>query len=213
MSLKDNYIKLSKKFGGPYSLTKKGIKLATINSILRGSKIHVTTACDVANVLGISVERLVTGKETHFAQTEEQRINEEDGYSIPLIDGYVSGGTGTIPLDMIKERLWIPKNYLHSPSGHDCRYIAIEVKGYSMEPLLEEGEIVIIDRSTCDLMHVREKNIYVVQKDSLYYVKHLYYEDKEKKLHLISASPYFTRKHGLEYINLKKLKKIQLPIK
>lgn len=205
MSLKDNYIKLSKKFGGPYSLTKKGIKLATINSILRGSKIHVTTACDVAHVLGVSVERLVTGKETHFAHTEEQKINEEDGYCIPLIDGYVSGGTGTIPLEMIKERLWIPKKYLHSPSGHDCRYIAIEVKGYSMEPLLEEGEIVIIDRSNCDLMHVREKNIYVVQKDSLYYVKHLYYEEKEKKLHLISASPYFTRKHGFEYINLKEI--------
>lgn len=43
-----------------------------------------------------------------------------------------------------------------------------------MEPLLEEGEIVIIDRPDCDLKHLQKKNIYVVQKDSLYYVKHLH---------------------------------------
>ena len=78
--------------------------------------------------MGVSIKRLVTGKESHFAHTEEQRINEEDGYSIPLVDGYVSGGTGTILLEMIKERLWIPKKYLHSPPRHDCRYITIEVQ-------------------------------------------------------------------------------------
>jgi hypothetical protein len=82
--------------------------------------------------LGVGVGRLVTGKEDHFAHTEEQRINEEDGYSVPLVDGYISGSTGTIPLEIIKERerLWIPKKYFHSPSGHDCRYIAIEVKRF-----------------------------------------------------------------------------------
>lgn len=52
---------------------------------------------------------------------------------------------------------------------------------------------------------VTKNREYTLQKDSLYYVKHLYYEEKEKKLHLISASPYFTRKHGFEYINLKEI--------
>ncbi|OOP55122.1 MAG: hypothetical protein AYP45_16475 [Candidatus Brocadia carolinensis] len=38
------------------------------------------------------------------------------------------------------------KKYLRLPAGHDFRYVALKVNGYSMEPILEEGDIVVIDR-------------------------------------------------------------------
>lgn len=47
----------------------------------------------------------------------------------------------------IIEKLWIPKKYLQALAGHDFRYAALKVNGYSMEPLLAEGDIVVIDRA------------------------------------------------------------------
>lgn len=74
-----------------------------------------------------------------------------------------------------------------------------------MEPLLEECDIVVIDRAECDLKKIHENSIYAVRKDDLYYIKHLHYEEKIKALQLISASIHFTKKHGFEYINLKEV--------
>lgn len=205
MSLKDNYITLTKKLGGPYTLLSKGIKRGIINSIMRGSYPKINEAYEVAKALGVSLERLLIGEDRHVFSTEEQKIDKENGYIVPMIEGHISGGTGSIPLEEITEKFWIPKKYLQSPAGYDCRYVAIKVKGYSMEPLIEDDDIVLIDRVKNDLKNIQENSIYAVRKDDLYYVKHLHYEEKEKKLQLISASPYFIREHGFEYINLKEI--------
>ncbi len=204
MSLKNNYIKLSKKFGGTHVLINKGLKRSIIDSIMRGSDISVSNAYEVAKILGVSVERLLTGEDRYHV-LPEQRINEEEGYSVPLVDGYISGGMGSIPIEHIVEKFWIPKKYLRSPAGHDFRYVALKVNGYSMEPLLEEGDIVVIDRADCDLKKMHENSIYAVRKDDLYYIKHLHFEEKSKTLQLISASTHFVKKHGFEYINLKEI--------
>ncbi len=74
-----------------------------------------------------------------------------------------------------------------------------------MEPLLEEDDIVVIDRADCDMKKLHENGIYAVRKDDLYYIKHLHYEEKSKTLQLISANIHFTREHGFEYINLKEI--------
>ncbi len=205
MSLKDNYIELTKKFGGPYTLLSKGIKRGIINSIMKGGYPKINEAYEVAKVLGVSLERLLTGEDRYVFSIVEQKIDKDNGYIVPMIDGHISGGTGSIPLEEITEKFWIPKKYLHSPAGYDCRYVAIKVKGYSMEPLLEENDIVVIDRSHYDLKSIQENSIYAVRKDDLYYVKHLHYEEKEKKLLLISASFHFVREYGFEYINLKEI--------
>jgi len=61
MSLKDNYIKLSKKFGGTHTLIGKGLTQSTITSILKDCDIGVTKAYKVAKVLGVTMEELLTG--------------------------------------------------------------------------------------------------------------------------------------------------------
>lgn len=62
MSLKDNYIKLSEKFGGPYALVSKGLK-NQIYSIMRGSDIGVSKASEVAKALGVTIDELYLGTE------------------------------------------------------------------------------------------------------------------------------------------------------
>ena len=61
MSLKDNYLKLTKKYGGPYYLVKKGIEKGWIVSILRGSDISIGRAYAISKVLGVTLEELYPG--------------------------------------------------------------------------------------------------------------------------------------------------------
>ncbi len=63
MSFKNNYIKFAGKFGGPYTLMKRGLKRSTINSIMDGSVPLADTAYKVAKALGVTVEELVEKKE------------------------------------------------------------------------------------------------------------------------------------------------------
>lgn len=72
MSLKDNYIKLSKKFGGTHALINKGLKKSIVNSIMRGSDIGTTKAYEVAKVLGVTMEELLTGN------YEEKKVYSPD---------------------------------------------------------------------------------------------------------------------------------------
>lgn len=70
---------------------------------------------------------------------------------------------------------------------------------------MEEDDIVVIDRADCDMKKIDENSVYAVRKDDLYYEKHLHYEEKNKTLQLISASPHFINNHGFEYIHLKEI--------
>jgi len=70
MSLKDNYLKLTA--NNPYSLTRKGIKRGIIQSIMRGSMPKVNEAYEVAKALGVTVERLLIGKDESVNEDVEK---------------------------------------------------------------------------------------------------------------------------------------------
>ncbi len=202
MSLKDNYIELSKKLGGPYSLISRGVKEGIVRSIMRGSIPRAHELYEVAKVLGVTVERLLTGKDTHLVCDVEQPIHEEDGYSIPIVEGTITAGTGAVADDRVKGYLWLPKQYLKSPAGYECRYVAVQVEGDSMEPLLSDGELVIIDRVRCKIEDITSKGIFAVNAGWGTVVKHLKYDKKTNTLQLISANPEWLRIHGVEVISL-----------
>lgn len=62
MSFKDNYIRLSKNIGGPYSLVSKGVKMGVVTGIMRGSIPAADKALQIAKILGVTVEELLTGE-------------------------------------------------------------------------------------------------------------------------------------------------------
>lgn len=182
-----------------------GIGRRIIDSIKKGNIPDPKNLVPLANALGVSVDYILTGNKATLPHSKEQTINNREGYIVPLAEGYLSGGTGTIPSDEIKDELWIPKKYLGAAKGAETRYVAIEVKGNSMEPIVQEGEIVVVDRTECDPEKIRSRSIYAVRVDSENYVKHLLYKKKENVLQLISANPQFVREHGIESIDLNTL--------
>lgn len=59
MSFKDNYLRLTEKFGGPYTLIRYGLKRSTIDSIMSGSMPAADKALQIAKILGVTVEELL----------------------------------------------------------------------------------------------------------------------------------------------------------
>jgi transcriptional regulator with XRE-family HTH domain len=109
MSFKDNYIKLSKKFGGPYALESKGLSMATITSIMRGSDIGVSKACKVAMVLGVTVEELIGEEVAKIPGV--QYNNEEVKYIdklVAVLRGHDEAKKATVKgvLDMARQDAW-----------------------------------------------------------------------------------------------------------
>jgi len=75
MTLKDNYLELSKKFGGPYRLMKLGIKKGIIDSIMRGSCPKADELLPVAKVLDSSIEALLEGPEVVNSKASPEKIS------------------------------------------------------------------------------------------------------------------------------------------
>lgn len=109
MPLKNNYIKLSGKFGGTHALIGKGLTKSVVNSIMRGSDIGVSKAYEVAKVLGVSVEELVGGEAAKIPLVEHN--NEEVKYIDKLLSvlrGHDEAKKSTVKgvLDMAKQDAW-----------------------------------------------------------------------------------------------------------
>lgn len=72
MTLKSTFERLCEPSGGPYGLIKKGIKRGVIQSIMRGSTPKANELYEVAKILGVTVEYLLTEKEP--AQSEPRQL-------------------------------------------------------------------------------------------------------------------------------------------
>lgn len=112
MSLKENYIELSKKVGGSYAITKKGIERGWIVSILQGSDIGISKAYKIAKALGVTMEELYLGTEKAQEIREEAaeywgkyrpRNQEEERYIGKLLD--ILRGTDEDAKIMVKKVL------------------------------------------------------------------------------------------------------------
>jgi len=69
MSLKNNYIEQSKKFGGPYALINKGISKGLIDSIMRGSIPKADGLISIAKFFDTTVEELVSSEDAKTVTT------------------------------------------------------------------------------------------------------------------------------------------------
>ena len=100
MSLKNNYIKLSEKFGGPYTLIKKGIKRGIISSIMRGSIPKANEALEMARVLGVtrSDVQIVSGAYIYDSLGFNKMTTNDYIYKREMFPAVTSGFCGYFPI-------------------------------------------------------------------------------------------------------------------
>jgi len=96
--------------------------------------------------------------------------NENDFRCIPKVAARLSAGTGSFECDQkVADYLSFPSAWL-SRKGSAAAMVAMEVFGQSMEPLIREGDTVLIDQSQTRIM---AGAIYAVGVDDTILVKRL----------------------------------------
>ena len=127
----------------------------------------------IAEKTGVSLDWLILGKGNQQAQTQSsiavQDYDDNDAVWVPLYDVYASAGGGAdiwgeeveqyIPFS----RLWLNQQNLHSKD-----LVCIKVRGDSMEPTLNNGDVILVNtkRQVGD-------GVFVVRIGSLLRVKRL----------------------------------------
>ncbi|MCG8689163.1 MAG: helix-turn-helix domain-containing protein [Desulfobacterales bacterium] len=150
----------------------------------------------------VNPEWVDTGKgPVFYGQAESGPEQEHEFKQIPKVAARLSAGTGSFECDQeVSDYLSFPSAWL-SRKGSAASMVAMEVFGQSMEPLIREGDTVLIDQSQTRIM---AGAIYAVGVDDTILVKRL--EKHPDSLVLCSDNkdfqPIFLDAHSLDKVRV-----------
>ncbi|WP_315368888.1 S24 family peptidase [Kingella oralis] len=148
-----------------------GVATSVISGYRRRETVPLEQCIKIAEQTGVSLDWLILGKGDQQAQSNStvQNYDDNDAVWVPLYDVYASAGGGAdiwgeeveqlIPFS----RLWLNQKNLHSQD-----LACIKVRGDSMEPTLNNGDVILVNtaRQVGD-------GVFVVRIGSLLRVKRL----------------------------------------
>lgn len=151
---------------------------------------------------GVSPQWVETGRGPIFLKPgSPEDSGEGDFRRIPKVAARLSAGTGSFDCgEEVTEYLSFPTAWL-SRKGAAASMVAMEVFGQSMEPLIREGDTVLIDQSQARIM---AGAIYAVGVEDTILVKRL--EKHPDALVLNSENPAFSPIH----LDLHSLDKVRI---
>lgn len=137
-----------------------GLPADAVRSILRGGKKSGTTinrAREVCEALGLE---LYIGPPRVSGPIETVNIGNEDYAPIPRLDARASAGPGTENTNaQVIEKLAFRRDWLARMGVDASRAVLVSVKGDSMAPGLQDGDLALIDRRR---QEVRSGNVYAL---------------------------------------------------
>ena len=148
-----------------------GFATSVISGYRRRGTVPLEQCIKVAEQTGVSLDWLILGKGNQQAQPSSivQDYSDSDAVWVPLYDVYASAGGGADIWDEEVEqlipfsRLWLNQQNLHSQD-----IACIKVPGDSMEPTLNNSDIILINTA-----HKTGDGIFVVRTGNLLRVKRL----------------------------------------
>ena len=157
-----------------YELSKQlGITTATMSGYRKRQSLPMEQCIKIAEQTGVSLDWLILGKgnpkSQHQPQSAVQDYDDQDAVWVPLYDVYASAGGGEdvwgeeIEQYIPFSRVWLNQKNLHSKS-----LSCVKVRGDSMEPTLNNGDVILVnsDRQVGD-------GVFVVRIGNLLRVKRL----------------------------------------
>jgi phage repressor protein C with HTH and peptisase S24 domain len=160
--------------GNAHVSSAAGIPLSTLNSYISGREMRTSVALKLAEVCNVSLEWLITGK--NAASIYQSAVAQEDRadtiVNFPNYDVQLSAGAGAYPnRDLIKKTVSIPKDILPlDVLGHEKYVYALTVRGDSMQPSLDDGDLVLV---RTDVESIKSGAIYAIRIDNSLLVKRL----------------------------------------
>ncbi|MBF0370677.1 MAG: helix-turn-helix transcriptional regulator [Magnetococcales bacterium] len=181
-----------------------GISKSTLEGILKkGSTPQRGTLIKIAYATDISLNYLLTGKgPVRLASSGKgftPSLADVDGVYL-VRKGYVlvpryevtasAGDGGLIHQEEVVDHLAFKADWIKGVMGLDARKLAlVGVKGDSMEPTLQEGNLVLLDLRERE---VRNDAIYVIRRDDTLIAKRLQ-RDFEGNIHIQSDNPVYEK--------------------
>ena len=149
-----------------------GISQGGLQRYLKGGEPTRRVLISLAECSGVTLAWLMTGEGGKFAQQPAPRAVEDDKYVyVPLYDARCSAGSGSWNEGAkIWTQLAFTRYSLQRKGLNPDNLSAIQVSGDSMEPLLDDGDTVLIDHQRNSL---EGEGIYVIHLDDHLYAKRL----------------------------------------
>lgn len=155
-----------------YELSKLlGISTSAMSGYRKRQSLPMEQCIKIAEQTGVSLDWLILGKGTPQTQPSSpvQDYDDQDAVWVPLYDVYASAGGGEdvwgeeIEQYIPFSRVWLNQKNLHSKS-----LSCVKVRGDSMEPTLNNGDVILVNtaRQVGD-------GVFVVRIGSLLRVKRL----------------------------------------
>ena len=152
---------------------RSGVSQPQISRFLRGSgTIGMDAGCDLIESLGGSIvfpgEQKDTTREVCFVEqrpsksihAHSQHPVPENYMAVPLTASPVGAGEGMLDDDSVDGWVLVYRRMLPANISQDLLAVPIDERGYSMEPTLHPGDIVLVDR---EKIHPEEGGIYLVR--------------------------------------------------
>ncbi|MHB9021339.1 MAG: S24 family peptidase [Halothiobacillus sp.] len=164
-----------------------GVSDGTIHNLLNGGLPNLKNAASIADALKVRLEWLtygegpinkipsdpVHGSFMKAIQNSESNPHPDEYAYIPLYNIEASAGHGSyVETEEVASRLAFRRNWLHQEvMANPAHLHLIYVRGDSMEPALQSGEVVMVDTSAAN-ESIRD-GIHVIQIDGAVLIKRL----------------------------------------
>ena len=153
-----------------------GLSSGTVHNLLRGGTPNLSSAVQLSEITGVSLEWLATGRGSmrpdHASDSTCADPHPDEFAYIPLLAVEACAGHGSfVDSEEIITKLAFRRDWLHTEVHANPAHLhLIYVRGDSMEPTLSDGEVIMIDRSVNAPNH---DGIFVIQMDDAILIKRI----------------------------------------
>lgn len=160
----------------------------------------------IHNLSGCGLDWLLTGKgpmrrDSSLTPVEDGDTVSSEFVSIPCVRGEVSAGAGRIPDETIEMRIAFRRDWIQR-KGDPRNMSIIRVKGDSMEPTLQSGDLVLIDHNHNHLDP--SGGIYAIAVNDHIMLKRIQFFPRQNRVKIISdnAARYEAEEHPADEVNI-----------
>jgi len=127
-----------------------GFATSVISGYRRRETVPLEQCIKIAEQTGVSLDWLILGKgdpkPQHQPQSAVQDYDDQDAVWVPLYDVYASAGGGEdVWGEEIEQYIPFSRVWLNQKNLHSKNLSCVKVRGDSMEPTLNNGDVILVN--------------------------------------------------------------------
>ena len=169
---KDRLEVLANKMGGWNALARAaGLSQGGMSRYKGGGEPTRPILVSIADAAGVNLEWLAAGRGSMLRSEEEQTGIGTEFALVPIYNVSISAGAGAFPnKEHAIGNLAFTRHWLRTRGLQPSHLVATNAKGDSMEPSINDGDMLLIDTNQRGL---GQDDIYVIRRDDALMVKRL----------------------------------------